>query len=51
MQRSLIGGVTISKAAYLNLQRELNEDDINEWEDVRILVLDELSFMSDSILK
>ncbi len=27
---SLIGGVTISKAAYLNLQRQMNKDDINE---------------------
>jgi hypothetical protein len=48
---SLIGGVTISKAAYLNLQRQLNKDDINEWKDVSILVIDEVSFISDSILK
>ncbi len=48
---SLIGGVTISKAAYLNLQRQINKDDINEWKDVRILVIDEVSFMSDSIFK
>ncbi len=48
---SLIGGVTISKAAYLNLQRQLNKDNINEWKDVRILVIDEVSFMSNSILK
>ncbi len=27
---SLIGDVTISKAAYLNLQRQLNKDNINE---------------------
>jgi hypothetical protein len=27
---SLIGGVLISKAAYLNLQRQLNNNDINE---------------------
>ncbi len=27
---SLIGGDTISKAAYLNLQRQVNKDDINE---------------------
>jgi hypothetical protein len=46
---SLIGGVTISKAAYLNLQRQIIKDDINEWKDVRIFVIDELSFMSDSI--
>jgi hypothetical protein len=48
---SLIGGVTISKAAYLNLQRQINKDDINEWKDVRILVIDEVSFMSNSIFK
>jgi hypothetical protein len=48
---SLIGGVTISKAAYLNLQRQLNDNDINEWKDVKILVIDEVSFMSDSTLK
>jgi hypothetical protein len=47
----MIVGVTISKAAYLNLQRQLNKDDINEWKDVRNLVIDEVSFMSDSILK
>jgi ATP-dependent DNA helicase PIF1 len=48
---SLIGGVTISKAAYLNLQRQLNDNDINEWKDVRILVIDEVSFMNNIILK
>jgi hypothetical protein len=48
---SLIDGVTISKAVYLNLQRQLNKDDIHEWKDVRILVIDEVSFMSDSISK
>jgi hypothetical protein len=48
---SLIGGIKISKAAYLNLQRQLNEDNIIELKDVRILVIDEVSFMSDSILK
>ncbi len=48
---SLIGSVPISKAAYLNLQRHLNEDGIHEWKDVRILMIDEVSFMSNSILK
>ncbi len=46
---SLIGGVTISKAAYLNLQRQIDKYDIHEWKDVRILVIDEVSFMSNSI--
>ncbi len=49
---SLIGGVsTISKAAYINQNKQLSADDLNEWKDVRILVIDEVSFMSDSILK
>ncbi len=48
---SLIGGVTNSKATYLNLQRQIYEDDINEWKDVRILVNNEVSFMSNSIFK
>jgi hypothetical protein len=48
---SLIGGVTISKAAYINQNKQLSADDINEWKDVRILVIDEVSFMSNNILK
>jgi hypothetical protein len=49
---SLIGGVTISKAAYINQNKQLRADNINEWKDVRILVVDEVSFiMSNSILK
>ncbi len=45
---SLIGGTTISNTAYLNLKRPISDDDINEWKDVQILVIDEVSFMSDS---
>ena len=48
---SLIGGLTISKAAHINQKRILNSDDINEWRDVKILVIDEVSFMSDNVLK
>jgi hypothetical protein len=48
---SLFGGVTISKAAFLNQRKQLSVDDRNEWEDVRIVVIDEVSFMSDTILK
>jgi hypothetical protein len=33
----LLGGVTISMDAYLNLQRQLNKDNINEWKNERIL--------------
>jgi hypothetical protein len=40
-------GVTISSAAFLNKQRPLSLENINEWQDVRILIVDEVSFMSD----
>jgi hypothetical protein len=48
---SLLGGVTISKAAFINQRKPLSQEDRNEWLDVRILILDEISFMSDSVLK
>ncbi len=48
---SLFGGVTISKAAFLNQCKQLSVDDRNEWQDVRIVVIDEVSFRSDTILK
>ncbi len=48
---SLFGGVTISKAAFLNQPKQLSVDDKNEWQDVQIVVIDEVSFMSDTILK
>ena len=48
---SLFGGVTISKAAFLNQRKQLSVDDRNEWKDVQILVIDEVSFMSETILK
>ncbi len=48
---SLFGGVTISKAAFLNQQKALSLNDKYEWQDVRILVIDEVSFMSDKILE
>ena len=49
---SLFGGVTISKAAFLNQRKQISVDDRNEWQDVRIVVIDEVSFMSgDTILK
>ena len=47
---SLFGGVTISKAAFINQQKALSLHDITEWQDVQILIIDEISFMSDSIL-
>jgi hypothetical protein len=48
---SLFGGVTISKASFLNQLKQLSVDDKNEWQDVQIVVIDEVSFMSDTILK
>ncbi len=48
---SLIGGTTISKTAYLNQKRPISDDDINEWKDARIQVIDEVSFMSDSTIQ
>ncbi len=47
----LFGGVTISKAPFLNQQKALNLNDKNEWQDVQILIVDEVSFMSDEILE
>ena len=50
---SLFGGVTICKAAFLlKKNAALSQDEIDQWKDVRILVIDEISFMQDSeILK
>ncbi len=48
---SLFGGATISKAAFLNQRKQLSVDVRNEWQDVQIVVIDGVSFMSDTILK
>jgi len=48
---SLFGGITISSAAFLNQQRPLSNDDKHQWKDVRILIVDEVSFMNDSNLQ
>ncbi len=47
----MFGGVTISKAAFINQRKPLSQEDRNEWQDVQILITDEISFMSDSVLK
>ena len=47
---SLFSGVTICKHAYLKKDEALTEKEIALWKDVRILVLDEISFMNDSEL-
>ena len=48
---SLFGGVTVSKAAFLYQQKALSFNDKNDWQDVQILIGDEVSFMSDKILE
>ena len=47
----LVGGLTICKAAYLMKKGALTEEEKKEWEEVRILILDEVSFMCDDELK
>ncbi len=47
---SLFGGVTTSKAAFLNQQKALSLNDKNAWQDVQNLIVDEVSFMSDKNL-
>ena len=47
----LVGGLTIFKAAYLMKKGSLTEEDKKEWEEVRILMIDEISFMCDDELK
>jgi len=44
---SLFGGVTIVKHAYIAKKGPLSEADRAAWEDVRILIIDEISFMKD----
>ena len=48
---SCFGGVTICKAAFLNRDNSLSQDDIDSWANVRILVIDEISFMKDSEMR
>jgi hypothetical protein len=48
---SFFGGFTISKATFLNQQNALSLNNKNEWRDVPILIVDEVSFMSDKILE
>ena len=43
-----VGGMTICKAAYIFTKRALTEDDKQMWQDVKILIIDEISFMSDT---
>ncbi len=47
----LFGGVTISKATFINQRRPLSLEDKHEWQDVQILIIDEISFLSNSIFQ
>ena len=47
----LVGGLTICKAAYLMKKGALTEEDKKEWQEVRMLILDEILFMCDDELK
>ena len=46
-----MGGLTICKAAYLMKKGPLTEEDKREWQEVRMLIIDEVSFMCDNELK
>ena len=46
-----VGGVTICKAAYLMKKGALSEEDKREWQDVRMLIVDEISFMPNDQLQ
>ncbi len=48
---SLFGGVTFLKVPFLNQQKALSLNDKNEWQDVQILIVDEVSFMKDKIFE
>ena len=47
---SAFGGVTIAGAAYLNNSNPLTEEHIDYWKNVRILIIDEISFMTDAMM-
>ena len=46
-----VGGLTICKAAFIFTTRVLTEEDKRMWRDVKILIIDEISFMSDKQLQ
>ena len=47
----LVGGLTICNAAYLMKKGALTEVDNREWQEVRMLIMDKISFMCDDELK
>lgn len=46
-----VGGLTICKAAFIFTKRVLSEEDKRMWRNVKLLIIDEISFMSDSQLR
>ena len=42
---SAFGGVTTCSAAFLNKDKELSDDDKTSWDGVRIVIIDEVSFL------
>ena len=46
-----VGGLTICKAAFIFTTRVLTEEDKRMWRNVRVLIIDEISFMSDNQLQ
>ena len=49
---SVAGGVTICKVSFINKKRDLTDEEQMQWKHVKILIIDEISFMKDDeILK
>lgn len=48
---SFFGGVTICKAAYLNKKKAIDDNEILRWQGVRILIIDEISFMKSTEMR
>ncbi len=48
---STFGGMTICKTAYLNKRKALDDLDVMAWHGVRILIIDEISFMKSTDMR
>ena len=44
---SCFGGITICKAAFISKSGDLSPEEKSQWKHVRILIIDEISFMTD----
>ena len=45
-----LGGVTIAGVAYLNNSTPRTEEQIDRWKNIKILIIDEISFMTDAMM-